>query len=217
MIGRALLSIAAREVRLAWTGGGLFWPLVFYLSVATLFPFAVGPDQSLLLRTGGGVIWIAALLASLLPVERLVAQDLASGVIDQFVVRGLADEYYAFGKLIGHWLSFGPPLILATFIASALMGLPGSALAVLLPALALATPALAALGLMAASLTAGLGGAGALAGLIIVPLGVPILIFGAGSLSGDGQSGLYLLAAASLFLTAIAPFAAGAALRAGRG
>lgn len=216
MTARALLAIALRELRLAWSSGGMIWPLIFYLSVATLFPFAVGPDKQLLLRTGGGIIWIAALLASLLPVERLISADKNNGVIDQFSVRAMAEEVYALGKLIGHWLSFGPPLLVATIIAAGLMGLPGEAIGPLILSLALATPALAALALIAATLTAGLGGAGALAGLVIVPLAVPILIFGAGSLGDDGQTGIALLAACSLFLTALSPFAAGAAIRASR-
>ncbi len=217
MTGRALFAIAVRELRLAWSSGGMFWPLIFYLSVATLFPFAVGPDKALLVRTGGGIIWIAALLASLLPVERLITADSEAGFIDQYIVRGISEEYYALAKLAGHWLGFGPPLLAATVVASALMGLPDTMLPKLLIALALATPALAALGVVAATLTSGLGGAGALAGLIVVPLAIPILIFGAGSLNALGESGLYLLAAASLFLTAITPFAAGAAIRAARG
>ena len=213
---KALFTLIVRDVRLAWSGGGAWLPIIFYLSVATLFPFAVGPDNALLARTGGGIIWIAALLASLLPVERLVLPDRESGVLDQLALRGLSDEIVAAEKIIAHWLGFAPPLLLATLIASALMGLDGNRLAMLLAGLALATPALASLAVMAAAFTAGLRGAGALAGLIILPLAVPVLIFGAGSLSGDGAGALKLLAAASLALTAIAPFAAGAALRAGR-
>ncbi len=214
MMGRAFVAIMLREVRRGWAGGGLAWPMIFYLSVATLFPFAVGPDKALLLKTGGGIIWIAALLASLLPVERLIEADRESGFLDQMALRAIAEEWTALAKLMGHWLGFAPPLLLATIVSAALMGLPVDRLPYLLAGLALASPALAALGLIAASLTAGLRGGSALAGLIIVPLAVPLLIFGAGSLRVGGQSGIWLLAASSLFLTAIAPFVAGAAIRA---
>ena len=92
--------------------------------MATLFPFAVGPDGPLLARTGGGALWMAALLAALLPVDRLVEPDRAAGVLDQLALRGTGEESVAFAKLAGHWLSFGPPLMLAALPAAALMKLP---------------------------------------------------------------------------------------------
>jgi heme exporter protein B len=211
----AFLSLIHRELRRALAGGGLWLPLMFYLSVATLYPFAVGPDRALLARTGGGVLWIAALTAALLPVERLVRPDLDAGVLDQLRLVGLAEESVAAAKLVGHWLGFGPPLLAATLVAGTLMGLESAALARLILALAIAGPGLAALGLLVAALTAGLGSAGAVAGMLMVPLAIPLLIFGAGA-QGSDPSALPLLAAASLFLTAITPFAAGAAIRAAR-
>ena len=209
-------AIIAREIRLAWSGGGLWLPILFFLAVAVLFPFAVGPDPKLLVRTGGGIIWIAALLASLLPIDRLLAEDRSMGVIDQFSVRGLAEEYFAAAKIAGHWLGFAPPLFLATVVASALMGLPQDRLAVLLLGLVIATPALAALAVLAASLTMGIKGGAALSGLIVLPLAIPVLIFGAGALGDNAGGALKFLAALSLMLTALCPFAAGAAIRAGR-
>jgi heme exporter protein B len=122
----------------------------------------------------------------------------------------------AAARLVSHWLSFGPPLLFAAFLASGLMGLEGEALGTLLASLAIATPALAGLAVMIASLTAGLKGAGALGGLLLVPLAIPLLIFGAGSLSAQGGSALLFLGAISLLLVAITPFAAGAALSAVR-
>jgi heme exporter protein B len=210
-------ALILRELRLAATGGHALLPLVFFLLVATLFPFAVGPDAPLLARTGGGALWMAALLAALLPVDRLVAPDLAAGVLDQIRMRGLSEEAVAFAKLAGHWLSFGPPLMLAALPASALLRLPAPALLRLEAGLLAGTPGLAALALIVAALTAGLRATGALAGLMMLPLAVPILIFGAGMTGESGDSGaLKLLAAASLLLVAIAPFAAGAAIRASR-
>lgn len=214
MIGRFAL-IAGREVARAWRGGGLWPPVAFFLMVAILFPFGVGPDKLLLAKTGSGVAWMAALLAALLPVERLVEPDRADGTLDQLAVRGLSDETVAAAKIAGHWLGFAPPLLLATLPAAALLGLDGRALGVLLAGLAIGTPALASLGVTAAALTAGIRGAGAVAGLIVLPLAVPVLIFGA-SAAARGPEALKLLGAASLVLTALGPFAAGAALRATR-
>jgi len=210
-------ALLLRELRLAATGGSALLPVIFFLLVATLFPFAVGPDAPLLARTGGGALWMAALLAALLPVDRLVEPDRASGVLDQLAVRGMPEEIVALAKLAGHWLSFGPPLMLAAIPAAALMKLPADLLLRLELGLLAGTPGLAALTLIVAALTAGLRATGALAGLLMLPLAVPILIFGAGMTEQSGALGAAkLLAAASLLLVAIAPFAAGAALRAGR-
>jgi heme exporter protein B len=212
-----MTALILRELRLAARGGSALLPLIFFLLVATLFPFAVGPDRPLLARTGGGALWMAALLAALLPVERLVEPDRASGVLDQLAVREVSEESVAAAKLIGHWLSFGPPLMLAAFPASALMKLPQPVLLRLELGLLVGTPGLAALTLMVSALTAGLRGTGALAGLLMLPMAVPILIFGAGLIEQGSDTGaLKLLGAVSLLLVAAAPFAAGAAIRAAR-
>lgn len=210
-------ALILRELRLAATGGNAVLPIVFFLLVATLFPFAVGPDRMLLARAGGGALWMAALLAAMLPVDRLVEPDRAGGVLDQLAVRGLSEEAIAGAKLAGHWLSFGPPLMLAAIPAAALMKLPAAVLARLELGLLLGTPGLAALTLMVGALTAGLRGTGALAGLLMLPLAVPILVFGAGLIEQGSDTGaVKLLAAVSLLLLAAAPFAAGAAMRAAR-
>ena len=212
-----MTALVLRELRLAATGGHALLPLIFFLLVATLFPFAVGPDAPLLARTGGGALWMAALLAALLPVDRLVEPDRAAGVLDQLAVRGVSEEAVAFAKLLGHWLSFGPPLMLAALPAAALMKLPPDVLLRLELGLLAGTPGLAALSLITAALTAGLRSTSALAGLLMLPLAVPLLLFGAGMIEPGGNAGaLKLLAAASLLLVGLAPFAAGAAMRAGR-
>ena len=202
-----------RDLARSFRSGGIALPVAFFLLVATLYPFAVGPDGPLLAKTGGGVLWVAALLAALLPVDRLIAPDVESGVLDQFAVRGIADEIVAIAKIAAHWLGFGPALMLAAIPAAALLRLDGATLLTVEIGLLLGTPGLAALGVMTASLTSGLRGASALTGLLMLPLAIPILIFGAGSLGPSGVGGLKLLAAASLLLVAIAPFATGAALR----
>ncbi|HEY0114926.1 MAG TPA: heme exporter protein CcmB [Allosphingosinicella sp.] len=212
-----MIALVARELRIAAGGGAALLPLIFFLLVATLFPFAVGPDAPLLARTGGGALWMAALLAALLPVDRLVEPDLAAGVLDQLAMREMSEEAVAAAKLIGHWLSFGPPLMLAALPAAALMNLPVDVLWRLELGLLIGTPGLAALTLGVAALTASLQRSGALAGLLMLPLAVPILIFGAGLVERGAENGaVELLAAASLLLVAGAPFAAGAAIRAAR-
>lgn len=204
------IRLVRRDLALALRRpGALALPVLFFILVSALFPFAVGPDARLLARIAPGIVWVAALLASLLPVETLVAPDVADGTLDQVVVRGIALETWAAARLVSHWLGFALPLLIALPVAAVLLGAP--ALGGLAAGLALGTPALAALALLAASLTAGLRGGGALAGLIVVPLALPVLIFGV----GDAEPGaLKLLAASSLVLVALTPFAAAAALRA---
>lgn len=216
----ALLSILRRDLSLLLPGGkrgGTMLPLLFFLAVAMLFPFAVGPDPQLLARTGGGVIWVAALLAAILPLDRLLAPDLEQGFFDQWALRGIAEEAVVAMRVLAHWLSFGPMLMLAALPASALLGLDGKALATVELGLLAGTPGLAAIGVTIAALTVTLrGGGAALSGLLLIPLAVPILVFGAGALSTGGASGIALAGAISLLLVAIAPFAGGAAIRAAR-
>ncbi|UAB79146.1 heme exporter protein CcmB [Erythrobacter sp. SCSIO 43205] len=199
-----------------FAGGGASLPVMFFIAVAMLYPFAVGPDINILSRTGGGVVWIAALLAAILPLEKLVAQDIELGFFDQLRLRGLTEEMMMAVRLVAHWLSFGPPLILATFPAAALLAIDGPTLHLLLLGLLAGTPGLAAIGLMIAALTASLRAGAALSGLLLVPLALPILIFGAGALARQDSASLGFVAAISLGLVAMAPFAAGAAIKAAR-
>ena len=210
----ALLPLVSRDLRRAWAGGSVTYTLAFFLLVTILFPFAIGPDAALLARVGGGVIWAAALLAALMPVERLIGPDAESGVLDQFAVRGLSMASVAAAKIAAHWLAFGPPLMLAAVIAAGLLDLSGAVLLKVEIGLLIGTPGLAALAVATSALVSGLRGAGAVAGLVMLPLAVPLLIFGAGSIEG-GMGALKLLAAVSLTLLAGAPFVAGAAMRAG--
>ena len=213
---RLFARLVVRDLRLAYAGGGLGQSLAFFLLVAVLYPFAVGPDAALLARTGGGMLWVAALLAALLPVDRLVGPDVEAGVVDQFVIRGVGEETVVFAKLVAHWLGFGPALMAAAVVAAVLLKLDAATLLRLEVGLLLGTPALAALGVTVAALTTGLRNTAALAGLLILPLAVPVLIFGAGSLAPSPGGALKLLAASSLLLVALTPFAGGAALRAAR-
>jgi heme exporter protein B len=210
-----IARLVGREVRRAFAGPA-WLPAAFFLLVATLIPFAVGPDARLLSRIGGGALWIAALTAALLPVERLVEPDRADGVLDQLFLHGVTDESVAAAKIAGHWLTFAPLLLFAAVPGSMLLGIGAEDLPRLLVALGIGTLGLAALAVAVAALTAGLPRTGALAGLLLLPLAIPLLIFGAGA-SGDPASGALLLECAiALLLLAGAPFVAGAAIRASR-
>jgi heme exporter protein B len=213
---RVFVHLVSRDLARALASGGMAMPVVFFLLVATLYPFAVGPDAVLLGKSGGGMLWVAALLAALLPIDRLVASDAAAGVLEQLAVRGISDELVVTAKLVAHWTGFALPLMLAAVPASALLNLDGAVLMKLEIGLLLGTPGLAALGVLVASLTTSLKGTSALTGLLMLPLAIPILIFGAGSLAPIDGGALKLLAASSLLLVALTPFAGGAALRAGR-
>lgn len=206
-------AIVWRDLRRAWTGGAMWLPVAFFLLVTILFPFAVGPDRVMLEAIAPGVVWAAALLAALLPVERLVAPDIDAGVIDQLIVRGWSDPAIAAAKIMAHWLGFAPPLIVASAIAGGLLGMSGETMVRAALSLAIGTPALAGLGVATAALTAGLRGAGAIAGLVMLPLALPLVIFGA----GEGPGALKLLGAVALLLVAGSPFVAGAAMRVARG
>ncbi|MEQ1725562.1 MAG: heme exporter protein CcmB [Sphingopyxis sp.] len=212
----AWAALIRRDLAQQWQSGAWWLPIAFFMLVATLYPFAVGPDSALLARTGAGMLWIAALLASLLPIERLFAPDAASGVLDQLALRGISDEAVAATKALTHMIGFGVPLLLATLPASALLNLSGETLARLALGLAIGIPGLASLSVMIAAVTLGQQRSGALGGLLMLPLSIPLLIFGAGSIHAMGESAMLFLGASSLLLVAITPFAAGAALRAAR-
>ena len=208
-----LLALFWRDLRRAWGSGALWLPVLFFLLVATAFPFAVGPAAPLLRRAGGGMVWVAALLAALLPIDRLVRPDRDAGVLDQLAVRGIADEVIAAVKILAHAIAFGLPLMIALLPAAALLAQDAARVEVLAVGIAIAIPALASLAVLSAALTAGLKGGSAIGGLLVLPLAVPLLIFGAGMLDPSGRGAMKLLAATSLLLTMIGPFAAGAAMR----
>jgi len=201
-------TLIARDVRRGLTGAA-WLPVAFFLLVAALVPFAVGPDARLLARIGPGALWIAALTASLLPIGRLIEPDRADGVLDQLALHGVTEEAIAAAKIAAHWLTFGPLLLIAAVPASALLAMDGAALARTELALAIGTIGLAALAVAVAAVTSGLPRAGSLAGLLLLPLAVPLLIFGA-------ANAFPLEAAVSLLLVAGAPFVTAAAIRASR-
>jgi heme exporter protein B len=201
-------ALIARDVRRGLTSGA-WLPIAFFLLVATLVPFAVGPDARLLARVGPGILWIAALTAALLPIERLIEPDRADGILDQLVIAGLTEESVAAAKITAHWVTFAPLLLVAAIPASAMLAMSGESLLPTEIALGIGTPALAALAVAVAAVTSSLPRAGSLAGLLLLPLAVPLLIFAV-------ADAWLLEAAVSLLLTAGAPFVAGAAIRAAR-
>jgi heme exporter protein B len=210
-----MIAVIARDLRRGLAGAA-WLPIAFFLLVAVLIPFAVGPDARLLSQIGAGALWIAALTAALLPVERLIEPDRADGTLDQLSLHGMAEESVAAAKIIAHWLSFAPLLLLAALPASVVLALDGEQLWRAIVSLLVGTPALAALAVAVGALTAGLPRAGALAGILLLPFAVPLLIFAAAA-CGDGESGALILeGAVSLLVTAGAPFVAAAAIRAGR-
>jgi len=223
-MGKIFANLVLRDIRLAYNLGGgsvaqqgsFVLPVVFFITVTILYPFSVGPDAPLLTRTGTGIIWVAAVLAVILPIDRLIAPDKDAGFYDQYAIRGISEEWIMLAKITSHWLATAPPLLLASLVAIAVMDIPGNEAVLVLMGLLLATPGLVGLAVMVSAIMAGLRSGNAVAGLLFLPLAVPMLIFGAGSIRPGGENGLLLLSAISLLLMAISPFAAASALRFGR-
>jgi heme exporter protein B len=208
-------TILSQELRLTFRGGwASLTSVIFYLAVAVLVPFAVGPDAQLLSRIAGGMAWIAALLALLLTLERLFQPDLEDGTIEQWISQGCALEMIALAKILAHWLTTAVPLLLATPLVAVLLQLTTQQTLQLMLALLLGTPGLSALGALCAALAVSVRRAAVLISLLVLPLAVPVLIFGVAALDpARGAAALKLLLAASLILLVIAPSGIKAALR----
>jgi len=208
-----------RDLRLALRSKAeLGVQLLFYAIIVTLFPLGVGANPALLQALASGILWVAALLASLLSLPRLFAADFADGTLEQIALSPYPLPALISGKIAAHWLSSGAPLALLSPLLALQFGLHGTELGVLALGLLLGTPTLSLLGAVGAALTLGLRAGGALLALLILPLYVPILIFGAGAVEasrvGLGAGGeLSVLGAALLASVVGAPFAAAAAVR----
>jgi heme exporter protein B len=209
----------ARDLRLAFRSRAELGVLIlFYVIVVTLFPLAVGADIALLRALGPGVLWVAALLASLLSLPRIFAADFADGSLEQLALSTQPLPALISGKIAAHWISTGLPLVLVSPLLGAQFGLTAGEGWLLALGLLIGTPTLSLLGAIGAALTLGLRAGGGLLALLILPLYVPILIFGAGSIeaarAGLGASAqLSLLAAVLLAAVVGAPIAATAAVR----
>jgi len=215
----AFAFIVRRELRLALRRkGDVLNVLVFFIVVASLFPLGVGPEPNQLRAMAAGVAWIAALLASLLSLPRLFAADYADGTLEQMLVSPQPLLVIVLAKTAAHWLLTGLPLALAAPLIGLQYDLPADALCVLLASLLIGTPVLSLLGAAGAALTLGVRGGGALLGLLVLPLFVPVLVFGAGAvtavLTGINPSAhLSLLGAFLAVSSVVGPWAACAALR----
>ena len=212
-----MLALIRRDMALAWrASGGALTGLLFFLAVVAVVPFAVGPDLPLLARIGPAILWLGALLASLLGLERVWALDREDGSLDALAAAPAGLASIALAKVVAHWLATGLPLVLASPVLGLLANQDASASLRTAITLLVGTPALAALGAVGAAVAVALPRGGLLTAVLVLPLAVPTLIFGVAAANG-GTTALALLAAISLFALAIAPVACAAALRAGDG
>lgn len=215
----AWLALLGRELRLALRHpADTLAAVMFFVLVAALFPFGIGPAPEALARLAPGALLAAALLAALLPLDRLFGADAEDGTLDQLLLSGIGPAAVALAKAVAHWLTTGLPLLLATPIAAAMLNLPTGAWPAAMAALGLATAFLSLLGTTGAALTLGARRGGVLLPLLVLPLAIPAVIFGAAGIEA-AAAGLpaqpYLLLLGALLAAALplAPLAAGAALR----
>jgi heme exporter protein B len=218
----ALAALLLRDMRLAVrVGGGALIGVLFFLIVVTLVPFAIGPDLALLARIGPAILWLGALLANLLALDRLIATDYEDGSLDLILTARVPLELALVAKALAHWVTTGLPLVIAAPLLGLLLNLgPGATGAVALTLLA-GTPALTFIGLIGAALTVALRRGGLLLAILVLPLTVPVLIFGVAAANaavvGPMQFGtpFGILCALTLMSLVIGPFAAAVALRQG--
>jgi heme exporter protein B len=211
IVARDLLLAMRRRADVATT-------LFFFVIVASLFPLGVGPDPKLLRVMAPGILWVGALLASMLSLGRLFAEDYADGSLEQLVLAPEPLALVVIGKVVAHWLVSGLPLVLISPVIALQFDLPTDAMVTLLLALLLGTPLLSLIGAIGAALTVGVRGGGVLISLLVLPLYVPVLIFGAGAVDAsamgmDASGHLSILGALLLLGMVLSPWATAAALR----
>jgi heme exporter protein B len=215
----AYLRLFRREVLLAWRQGGeIGLALGFFVLAVVLFPLGVGPEAEMLRRIGAGIIWVAALLAAVVNLDRLFAADHADGGLDLLALSAMPLEGVVVVKCAAHWVTTGLPLAVMSPFLALLLDMDAAAMPILALGLLLGTPALSLLGAIAAALTLGARRPGVLSSLIVLPLYLPVLIFGAGAVEastadGGARAHLLLLAALGLAALPLAPLATAAALR----
>ena len=213
------LAVIRRDLRLAWRQGvDSLMVVAFFVLAVVLFPLGVGPEPNILARIGAGIIWVAALMASMLSLERVFQTDYEDGSLELLALSPMPLELAVLAKVFAHWLTTGLPLMAATPILVVLLNLEWAALAVLVPALAMATPTMSLVGAVGAALALGSRRGGILLSLLVLPLYVPVLIFGAGAADaalGGFSARPQLLVLAGLLGAALAlcPWAAAAGLR----
>jgi heme exporter protein B len=216
----ALSALLLRDMRLAVrVGGGALIGVLFFLIVVTLMPFAIGPDLALLARIGPAILWLGALLASLLALDRLVAADYEDGSLDLILMARVPLELAVAVKAIAHWLTTGLPLVIAAPLLGLLLNLEPKATGAVALTLLVGTPALTFIGLIGAALSVALRRGGLLLAVLVLPLTIPVLIFGVAASNAAIVGPLpfgtpfTLLAALTLVSAVLGPFAAAAALR----
>jgi heme exporter protein B len=216
---RAARAILGRELRLALrAGGGAGLGLAFFLVLVLLVPLGVGPEPATLARVAPGVLWIGALLACQLSLDRMFQTDAEDGALDVLALAPVPLAAIVALKALAHWMTTGLPLVAAAPLLGVALGLPGAAQPWLVASLAAGTPALSFLGAIGAAVTVGLRRGGLLLSLLVLPLYLPTLIFGARAVAeaadgGDPRPAFLLLAGLTLAVLALAPAAAAAALR----
>lgn len=214
-----LVSVIRRELKIAFRSGSeIINPLWFFLIVITLFPLGIGPESQLLARVAPGVVWVAALLSSLLALERLFRDDFIDGSLEQLLLLPAPLPLTVLGKVIAHWLVTGVPLIILSPLASLLLSLNFRGWCGLALTLLLGTPVLSFLGAIGVGLTVGLRRGGVLLSLLVLPLAVPVLIFSSAAIDAASQglpiSGYLAILGAMLAASiTLAPFATAAAVR----
>jgi heme exporter protein B len=216
---KAITCLLRRDLTIALRRStDILTPLVFFIIVVSLFPLGLGPEPSVLRTIGPGVIWVAALLATMLSLNRLFANDFVDGTLEQMVLSPHPLTVLVLTKVTAHWALTGLPLVLISPLLALQMHLPPPAMGTLILSLLLGTPVLSLLGAVGAALTLGLRGGGVLVSLLVLPLYTPILIFGAGAVAGvmagiDIEAHFSLLGAFLALAVTFAPWAAAAALR----
>jgi len=215
----AFFALLKRDLLLAYRNRGeLANPMLFFVIVVSLFPLAVSPESDRLSGMAAGVIWVAALLATLLSIERIFRSDFDDGTLEQILLSPRPLPLLMLAKVTAHWLVTGLPLIIVSPLLALLMHLPAEALGTLMLTLLLGTPVLSLVGAIGVALTIGLRRGGMLLTLLVLPLYTPVLIFGANAVQAvtlglEVAGQLYLMAAILVFALTLAPLAIGAALR----
>ncbi|QDZ89235.1 heme exporter protein CcmB [Shewanella decolorationis] len=215
----AFFTLLQRDLKIAIRHrGDIFNPLLFFIMVVTLFPLGIGPEPQILARIAPGIIWVAALLASMLSLERLFKADFSDGSLEQMLLSPQPLSVLVLAKVLAHWLLTGVPLIIIAPLLAVLLNLDTNSYGALIATLTLGTPVLSLLGAIGVALTVGLRKGGVLLSLLILPLYIPVLIFATSAIDAAGMNLPYdgqlaIIGAMLIGSLTLAPFAIGASLR----
>ncbi|OSQ40813.1 heme exporter protein CcmB [Thalassospira mesophila] len=216
---KILMAILARDLRLALRqGADSIMVVAFFIVTTTLFPFGVGPEANILARIASGVIWVSALLAAMLSLERVFQTDFEDGTLELLSLSPVPLELVVLGKVLAHWLTTGLPLIIAAPLMAVMLNMNSAGFGTLMLAMLVGTPALSLIGAIGAALILGARRGGVLVSVLVLPLYIPVLIFGAGAVEAallglPAGEHIQIMGAILLLTLALAPFAAARALR----